>query len=677
MLLTVAALAAAVAFAARRRRRARAPRCAASSTRPSSSTTSHAVDRRARAAPTRLQGVRAPVHEPLPRARRSRGTSTLHSREVGLDPDAARPAVVFHVMHTRSARGRAPAWAKRGRTELARAGTWIVTGDCELRERRAPPPPAACATRAGAIRARDRRASRRLVAVAGVVALMVVSLLPAHAARSTPRSGSTRASRSGSPPTASPTSPACSSRTARRRSTTCCSTSGCRSSATRRSATHGLSVVLRGPHRARRRSGPGAACRDARTGLARRRARRDQPVPDVLRAGDADVRARRAARHGGGRGASCTCSPAATAATCRCSSIALALLVYTPQLGAVPRRPRRSSRWSGCGATAPPDERRPLAARRPHRLRRRRGRCTCRGCRRCSSRPSTPARRGPSGRASTRCSPRSAILLGGATTAIALAARRRQRGGRTLIRDASPRRPPRRSTLLVADGRRRSRSRGWPRRSRPPSRTATSPCSSGRCCCSPRAGLAHAGRLGLVCFVARRPVLVRPADRRSSRRRATSGRSPQSIARRWSPPATSSSPRTPSSSRVLAYYLPDGVPLRRPRWARWRTRGSWTGATRWTGCEAAKPGADRARRGRPPRAGAGARPRPADPAHRAVGRAVDVARPQARRAVGAQARRATPACARGRRPGVRLRPPAEGRAGGHLPPPGRTPVSQR
>jgi hypothetical protein len=57
----------------------------------------------------------------------------VHSKEVDLEPDQERPAVVFHVMHTRGARGRAPAWAERGRTELARGGTWIVTGDCEAR----------------------------------------------------------------------------------------------------------------------------------------------------------------------------------------------------------------------------------------------------------------------------------------------------------------------------------------------------------------------------------------------------------------------------------------------------------------------------------------------------------------------------------------------------------------
>jgi hypothetical protein len=29
------------------------------------------------------------------------------------------------------ARGRAPAWERRGRNELAREGSWIVTADCE------------------------------------------------------------------------------------------------------------------------------------------------------------------------------------------------------------------------------------------------------------------------------------------------------------------------------------------------------------------------------------------------------------------------------------------------------------------------------------------------------------------------------------------------------------------
>ncbi len=60
----------------------------------------------------------------------------VHAQQVDLDPDAQRPAVVFHVKHVSSARGRALAWAKRGRTELARAGTWIVTGDCDPPGRR-------------------------------------------------------------------------------------------------------------------------------------------------------------------------------------------------------------------------------------------------------------------------------------------------------------------------------------------------------------------------------------------------------------------------------------------------------------------------------------------------------------------------------------------------------------
>jgi MFS family permease len=60
----------------------------------------------------------------------------VHAQQVDLDPDQQRPAVVFHVKHVRSARGRAPAWAKRGRTELAREGTWIVTADCQPGETR-------------------------------------------------------------------------------------------------------------------------------------------------------------------------------------------------------------------------------------------------------------------------------------------------------------------------------------------------------------------------------------------------------------------------------------------------------------------------------------------------------------------------------------------------------------
>jgi hypothetical protein len=57
----------------------------------------------------------------------------VHSQQVDLDPDQQRPAVVFHVKHVKSARGRAPAWEKRGRTELAREGSWIVTADCDAR----------------------------------------------------------------------------------------------------------------------------------------------------------------------------------------------------------------------------------------------------------------------------------------------------------------------------------------------------------------------------------------------------------------------------------------------------------------------------------------------------------------------------------------------------------------
>ena len=55
----------------------------------------------------------------------------VHGQHVDLDPDADRPATVFHVKHVRSARGRAPSYRdKRGRLELARAGGWIVTADC-------------------------------------------------------------------------------------------------------------------------------------------------------------------------------------------------------------------------------------------------------------------------------------------------------------------------------------------------------------------------------------------------------------------------------------------------------------------------------------------------------------------------------------------------------------------
>ena len=60
----------------------------------------------------------------------------VHVQQVDLHPAEERPAVVFHVKHTRGARGRAPAWERRGRHEIAREGTWIVTADCDPSELR-------------------------------------------------------------------------------------------------------------------------------------------------------------------------------------------------------------------------------------------------------------------------------------------------------------------------------------------------------------------------------------------------------------------------------------------------------------------------------------------------------------------------------------------------------------
>ena len=135
----------------------------------------------------------------------------------------------------------------------------------------------------------------------------------------------------------SATSRACCARTARRRCTTCCCTSGCSSSATaRRTRTRcrccfallTIPVALCG---ARTLFG------DARR-LVRRRAGRAQPVPDVLRAGDADVRAGRAAR----RSSAATCFAAAFAPRRRALAAGFAAshaaAALHPQLGAVPRR---------------------------------------------------------------------------------------------------------------------------------------------------------------------------------------------------------------------------------------------------------------------------------------------------------------------------------------------------
>jgi hypothetical protein len=60
----------------------------------------------------------------------------LHVQQVDLDPDAQRPAVVYHVKHIKHARGRAPAWERRGETVLAREGSWVVTADCDAGPRR-------------------------------------------------------------------------------------------------------------------------------------------------------------------------------------------------------------------------------------------------------------------------------------------------------------------------------------------------------------------------------------------------------------------------------------------------------------------------------------------------------------------------------------------------------------
>ena len=91
------------------------------------------------------------------------------------------------------------------------------------------------------------------------------------------------------------TSPARCARTARRRSTTCCCTSGSACSAARRPRRTRCRCVFAALP-CRRRGGRCAACSARAPRWMRRAAGGHQPVPDAVRAGDADVRAGGAAR---------------------------------------------------------------------------------------------------------------------------------------------------------------------------------------------------------------------------------------------------------------------------------------------------------------------------------------------------------------------------------------------
>ena len=124
------------------------------------------------------------------------------------------------------------------------------------------------------------------------------------------------------------------------------------------------------------------------------------------------------------------------------------------------------------------------------------------------------------------------------------------------------------------------RSRGWPRRSLRPGRTATSRSSSARVLLLGAAGLARGGRLGLVVIA----ILVafwfnpRTGGARHQERRPH-GRRPDPRPPRA--PATWSSPSTPSRARSCTTTCPRTSGCAGPTpWARSRTRWSSTGAMR-------------------------------------------------------------------------------------------------
>ena len=219
-------------------------------------------------------------------------------------------------------------------------------------------------------------------------------------------------------------------------------------------------------------------------------------------------------------------------------AVALAALLYTHN-------------WAlffgaGCAASrvlvllARRADRRALAARRRARLRRRRARCTCRGCRRCSSRPQHTG--APWSTRRSRSDALGAItgVLGGAAAGDGLRALRRRcglaglRGGPRAC--ASPRgarraRAADRSALvalalawtLVADLARVGARATWPWR-------------SGRCCCSRPPGWRTRAGWGIVACCCARGLWARPADAARSRTRATShdraARSARACARR-------------------------------------------------------------------------------------------------------------------------------------------------
>ena len=148
------------------------------------------------------------------------------------------------------------------------------------------------------------------------------------------------------------------------------------------------------------RGGAGGCCFGAAHGLDGRRARRRQPVPHAVRAGDAHVRAGGPARPRGARvlAAGVRRRPAggrrrAPRRGARASRSPSRRALHA-QLGAVLRPRHGRGRGSSLLALAPPRERRRLLRTALLGLRRRARCSTSRGSRRSSTRPPTRARRG-------------------------------------------------------------------------------------------------------------------------------------------------------------------------------------------------------------------------------------------------------------------------------------------
>ena len=538
--------------------------------------------------------LRPRLHEPVPRPAGRLVPRPPHQRGRPR-PEEQRPRVVFHVKHTRRARGRAPGLRpQRGENELAREGDWIVTADCEAAahdELRRHDPPNRLRDRAAARRTARPPIPRSLTAV-GVALLTLVSLVAADAARSTPRSGSTRASPSASRPTTSSTSPACSSRTARRRSTTCCSTSGCRPSATARRRRTCCQRRLRASLTVPAAFWAGAQPVRRPRGLDRRRrwprinpfltyyaqetrmyallallgAARQRDVPARLRATATAATSRRFAHLAGADDLHPQLGRSSSAMG---TVVALAWLLRIEEPRGAPRRSLRDALigYGVAGARLPavaadaalpgPPHRRAVGRARPSfddAARRARRSCSAARpprSRCCSSRatgsPRWRGRRSRARRGSSRWPSPSASAIAARLAGLADLARVRQPLLRRVRRAAAAARAP--------------------------------------------PGLAPRGRLGIVCFVLvalfwfdprvgpareqeQRPVGRRRASSRSSRRRPR---------RLDAPRAAPAAGLLPARRRAL----------RRRRWARWTTRASWTGATRWTACGPPS-------RGRPP-----------------------------------------------------------------------------